>query len=129
MCHAAPPDPLFTYRRPESPEWLADAVGPGVDIELVGHTHIPFRRALDNRWLVNPGSVGQPKDGRAEACYAIWQDGEIRLASVSYEVEQTIEKLRRLSLSATVFEDLAFVLKHGSASSAPALDALPRQAP
>lgn len=114
MCHAAPPDPLFEYRGEESPLWLADQVGSDIDIELVGHTHIPFRRVLETRLVVNPGSVGQPKHGRAEARYAIWQDGKIRLESAAYEVEETVAKLRRLPLSAAVFEDLAFVLRNGS---------------
>jgi len=120
MCHAVPSDPLFEYRREESPLWLADDVGSGIDIELVGHTHVPFRRFLETRLVVNPGSVGQPKHGRAEACYAILQDGDISLESIAYDVEQTVEKLRRLSLSAGVFEDLAFVLRNGSVPSAPA---------
>jgi protein phosphatase len=120
MCHAAPPDPLFEYRGEESPLWLADEVASDIEIELVGHTHIPFRRFLGTRWVVNPGSVGQPKHGRAEACYAIWQDGELSLGSAAYDVEQTVEKLRRLWLSAAVFEDLAFVLRNGTAPTAPA---------
>jgi protein phosphatase len=120
MCHAAPADPLFEYRRQESPLWLADAVEPGVDVQLVGHTHQPFQRAVSTRLIVNPGSVGQPKHGRAEACYAIWQDGKIELASVPYNFERTIEKLRRLSLAAAVFEDLAAVLRTGSVPAHPA---------
>jgi protein phosphatase len=124
MCHATPPDPLFEYRREESPLWLSDEVESDIDIELVGHTHIPFRRFLGRRWVVNPGSVGQPKHGRAEACYAIWQDGKITLGSAAYDVERTVEKLRRLSLPAAVFGDLAFVLRNGSAP-----EALPGSAP
>jgi len=115
MCHAVPSDPLFEYRQDKSPLWLADEIGSDIDIQLVGHTHIPFRRLLGTRLVVNPGSVGQPKHGRAESCYAIWQDGDVTLGSVAYDVEQTVEKLRRLSLSAAVFQDLAFVLKNGSA--------------
>ena len=113
MCHAVPSDPLFEYRRADSPRWLADPLAPGVNVELVGHTHVPFERSLGPRIIVNPGSVGQPKHGRAEACYAIWHDGRITLSSASYDVEKTIDKLRRLSLSAGVFQDLAFVLRNG----------------
>jgi putative phosphoesterase len=120
MCHAAPSDPLFEYRREESPLWLADSVGPRVTVELVGHTHMPFRRPLPTRWVVNPGSVGQPKHGRPEASYAIWQDGKITLASVPYDFERTVEKLRRLSLPTAVFEDLAFVLRTGTVPFSPA---------
>ncbi len=124
MCHAAPSDPLFEYRCKESPRWLADEVGPGIDLELVGHTHKPFRRFLKSCLVVNPGSVGQPKHGRAQACYAIWQDGRISLESAAYDVEQTVERLRRLGLSAAVFEDLASVLRTGTVPSA-----LPRRMP
>lgn len=113
MCHAVPSDPLFEYRREDSSQWLTDPVGSSVNVELVGHTHVPFQRFLAPRLVVNPGSVGQPKHGRAEACYALWHDGRITLSSASYDVEQTIEKLRRLSLSAGVFQDLAFVLRNG----------------
>ena len=113
MCHAVPSDPLFEYRREESPLWLTEEVGSEVDVELVGHTHIPFLRSLPGRMVANPGSAGQPKHGSAEACYAIWHDGELSLGAVPYDVERTISKLRRLSLSAAVFEDLAFVLRNG----------------
>jgi protein phosphatase len=130
MCHAVPSDPLFEYRREESPLWLADEVSSAVDIELVGHTHIPFRRFLGTRAVVNPGRVGQPKHGRAEACYAIWQDGRLSLESAAYDIEETVDKLRRLSLSAAVFEDLAFVLRNGSSPSTSADSAgLPTQVP
>jgi len=117
MCHAVPSDPLFEYRREDSPRWLADPVGSGVNVELVGHTHIPFQRFLAPRLIVNPGSVGQPKHGRAEACYAIWHGGRITLSSASYDVEKTIDKLRRLSLSAGVLQDLVFVLRNGRVPS------------
>jgi len=120
MCHAAPADPLFEYRLKDSPLWLADAVEPGVDVQLVGHTHLPFQRAVAKRLIVNPGSVGQPKHGRAEVCYAVWQDGKITLARVPYDCERTIEKLRCLPLTGAVFEDLATVLRTGSVPAHPA---------
>jgi protein phosphatase len=113
MCHAAPADPLYEYRREESPLWWADAIELGVNLELVGHTHLPFQRTLATRTIVNPGSVGQPKHGRPDACFAIWQDGAITLESAPYDFERTIGKLRRLGLSAAVFEDLASVLRNG----------------
>ncbi|WP_412775781.1 metallophosphoesterase family protein [Thalassospira lucentensis] len=29
---------------------------------VLGHTHYPFVHSRGNRWLINPGSVGQPRD-------------------------------------------------------------------
>lgn len=114
LCHAAPSNPLYEYRPAESDRWTADPSG-WSGVVLAGHTHLPFQRTYAGTTIVNPGSVGQPKHGRAEACYAIWQDGKVTLGAVAYDVERAVEKLRRLSLSADVLEDLAFVLRHGSA--------------
>ncbi len=119
MCHAVPSDPLFRYRQEDSAEWLADEVPAGVKVELVGHTHLPFRRLFRSRVVANPGSVGQPKHGRAEACYAIWLDGEIVLETAPYDFERTITKLRQLSLTPDVVEDLAYVLRNGRAPAGP----------
>ena len=117
LCHAAPSNPLYEYRTADSDLWSADPAG-WSGVVLTGHTHLPFQRTYAGKIVVNPGSVGQPKHGRAEACYALWQDGRMTLGSVAYDVEKTVEKLRRLSLSTAVFEDLAFVLRNGSAPPA-----------
>jgi protein phosphatase len=72
---------------------------------------------VQSRLLANPGSVGQPKHGRPEACYAIWEKGELTLASTPYDAEATIKKLQRLPISEEVFQDLAFVLRNGRVPS------------
>jgi protein phosphatase len=117
LCHAAPSDPLYEYRAAESDRWSADLAG-WSGVVLAGHTHLPFQRTCAGKTIVNPGSVGQPKHGCAKACYAIWEDGKVTLSAVAYDVERTVDKLRSLSLSADVFEDLAFVLRNGSAPPA-----------
>ena len=46
-------------------------------------------------WLVNPGSVGQPRDGDARACYALF-DTEARsvtMRRVTYDVGETVAAL------------------------------------
>jgi predicted phosphodiesterase len=35
------------------------------DFTVLGHTHHPFLWHNGNKWLVNPGSVGQPRDQSA----------------------------------------------------------------
>ena len=112
LCHAAPSDPLYEYRQADSDLWFAEAPTRS-SVVLAGHTHLPFQRTRGDRTVVNPGSVGQPKHGRTEASYAIWESGKITLRSVAYDVESTIEKLRRLPVSSAVFDDLAFVLRNG----------------
>lgn len=113
LSHALPSEPLYPYCGPDSERWEQEARRLDADVLLTGHTHVPFVRQFDGRLVVNPGSVGQPKHGRAEACYALWYDGRIELRSVPYDVEAVIAKLWRLPLSATVRADLSEVLRAG----------------
>ena len=71
------------------------------------------------RRVANPGSVGQSKRGGGRACYAIWQDGQLRLESVEYPVEETVAKLRVLPVAPEVREQLATVLRTGSPAGLP----------
>lgn len=41
------------------------------DAMLFGHTHAPWRRAVDGQLFVNTGSVGRPKDGDPRAGYVL----------------------------------------------------------
>jgi protein phosphatase len=113
LCHAAPPDPLYEYRAPDSPLWEAELARMSADVLLVGHTHLPFCRRLGSRMVANPGSAGQPKNGAARACYALWEDDEIRLQSVRYPVAETGGKIRALPVPAEVQADLIRALRAG----------------
>jgi protein phosphatase len=117
LCHATPADPLFEYCGPDSPEWIGHAESVSADILLVGHTHLPFARAFvregRGRTIVNPGSLGQPKTGSPDACYAIWDGAKIELKTYSYSYEKTIAKLSALDLPSGVLSDLAAVLRTG----------------
>lgn len=114
LCHATPSD-LFRYGPQDAAFWSQEAAATDADILLVGHTHRPFILDLGSRRVVNPGSVGQPKHGRPEACYAIWDRGEITLHSQSYDVEATVAKLLDLPIDPGIALQLAEVLRHGHA--------------
>lgn len=113
LCHALPSDPLFGYCQADSSQWVAEAhnVGPGVI--LVGHTHVPARRAIGSCVVVNPGSLGQPKTGKPEARYAIWEDGKIELKSCSYPFETTAAKIRALPIDTKLQDELSSILRTG----------------
>lgn len=117
LCHAAPPDPLYEYRAPNSPLWDAELARASADVLLVGHTHLPFRRQLGSRMVANPGSAGQPKHGAARSCYAVWEDGELRLESAKYPLEETAAKIRTLPLTLEVQSELITVLRTGSTAA------------
>jgi diadenosine tetraphosphatase ApaH/serine/threonine PP2A family protein phosphatase len=86
---------------------------------LVGHSHVPLAIVLagdtlagglapaetevdlsEGRWLVNPGSVGQPRDADPRAAWLLL-DLEARRASfrrVAYPIERTQEEMRERGL-------------------------------
>jgi diadenosine tetraphosphatase ApaH/serine/threonine PP2A family protein phosphatase len=54
----------------------------------------------DTLYLINPGSVGQPRDGDPRAAYALF-DSEtnfVTLCRVEYPVEKTAAEIDRASL-------------------------------
>src|ERR671923_3289 len=97
---------------------------------LVGHSHVALAFVLedgavegtlapggaeidlsDRRWLLNPGSVGQPRDGDPRAAYLVL-DLDARRAlfrRVPYPIERTQEEIRERDLP----EALAARLAHG----------------
>lgn len=118
MCHAVPSDPLFAYCLPDSPRWESELELAEAEVLLVGHTHLPFDRPFGERRVVNPGSLGQPKTGTPAAGYAVWDDGTIELRSFEYPFEDTIRKIKALSIPAAIKASLAEVLRHGGMQDA-----------
>jgi len=114
LCHARPTDPLYGYCPADSDEWRDELEEVKTDVLLVGHTHTPFIRNIGKQVVVNPGSLGQPKTGSPDACYAVWEDGRFELKSFPYPVEKTIVKIDQLDLHADLKEKLTKVVTTGS---------------
>lgn len=62
------PDDRDRYTRPAefSPDLLR-----GADVLVMGHTHVQHHEVYDDGIVMNPGSVGQPRDDDPRAAYAI----------------------------------------------------------
>ncbi|MDE2428716.1 MAG: metallophosphoesterase family protein [Burkholderiales bacterium] len=60
------------------------------------------------RWLVIPGSVGQPRDGNPAACYATFdtETQELTYFRVPYDAEQASQKILDAGLPASLAERL-----------------------
>ena len=113
LCHAIPSDPLYGYCDADSARWLTEIASLKADVILVGHTHIPSVRSIGSRLVVNPGSLGQPKHGRPEAGYAIWEDGKIELKSFSYSVDEVVTKVQALPIQPHLRDELGTILMTG----------------
>ncbi|HEX9908418.1 MAG TPA: metallophosphoesterase family protein [Thermoplasmata archaeon] len=55
---------------------------------VLGHTHVPFVREYKGGMIVNPGSVGQPRDGNRRASFAVLDLDEMRctIERVDYDI-------------------------------------------
>lgn len=114
--HATPTEPLHAYAlTPAAPDDRIRAEIASVDADyiLLGHTHLPMIRRVGSRVVVNPGSVGQPRDGDLRASYAVIDDGTVTLKRVPYDVERTIRALDTLPLDRAVTERLVAILRTG----------------
>ena len=116
LVHATPRDPIYEYLSGDAPEseWLA-AVGALAEKEewlFLGHTHKPFIRRVGRLTVVNPGSLGMPVDGDPSGCLAIWQDGEVTLKRIRYDVEGAVARLYTSGLPKETADKMASVLRY-----------------
>ena len=81
------------------------------DVIITGHTHIPYVKNFGNKILVNPGSVGQSRDGDPRASFATFDTTarRLELGRLDYDVKETIEHLKKLNFPAYSL----FCLKNG----------------
>jgi putative phosphoesterase len=113
MVHATPADPLYSYLAPDRELWRAAVSGIDADILLVGHTHLPFQLCVGGVDVLNPGSVGQPKDGDPRASYAVIEEGVPRLERLTYPIERTVAGLESAGVEAPACQALAALLRTG----------------
>jgi predicted phosphodiesterase len=127
LYHASPRDPVWEYVISE--ETARDALESTVaPLVLVGHSHVALAIGLSGstldgalapdetevtldeaRWLLNPGSVGQPRDGDARAA---WLEldlgrGKAQFHREPYDIARTQEELRERELPEALAERLA----------------------
>lgn len=73
------------------------------DLIVLGHTHQPFMYNHRNRMVLNPGSVGQPRDGNPNASYALVEITESKIEAeiirVQYDIEKTCDALAKQKIS------------------------------
>jgi predicted phosphodiesterase len=84
--HASPWDEE-TYLYADSPA-LAQLDVQANELLVLGHTHRPMLVQAGDGRLLNPGSVGQPRDWNPKASYALVETGtkHVEVRRVSYDV-------------------------------------------
>jgi putative phosphoesterase len=95
--HHATPWNEEAYLYPDSDRLHKIKLGRNEFLAL-GHTHWPMLRQCGEGFVLNPGSVGQPRDCNPMASYAILDcdSGKVDFRRVHYDVAGLQERLRRL---------------------------------
>ncbi|MFZ2196125.1 MAG: metallophosphoesterase family protein [Thermodesulfovibrionales bacterium] len=97
------------------------------DICFIGHSHRPFiiemsssgefktdkqkmHKTEGSRYIINAGSIGQPRDGDPRACYALVDEDRIELVRVVYDILSTQKKMFDAGLPHRLIERLSYGL-------------------
>jgi putative phosphoesterase len=113
LVHATPRDPLDEYAVADVDFWSRRLQNVDANVVCVGHTHHPYVLAVGDKLVINPGSVGQPRDGDPRASYAVIEDNRVELKRVEYDVEATIRTIQESTLPEPGKALLAEVLRSG----------------
>ncbi len=100
FCHASPLSDWETFGPEPGPDDERLLAGESRRTIVFGHSHVQFHRAgAAGTQLVNPGSVGEPRDGDRRAAWALRSpDGEIELRRTEYDPAPTVARLRELGV-------------------------------
>jgi predicted phosphodiesterase len=127
LYHASARDPVWEYVLSEEAARASLELTTG-PLVLVGHSHVPLAIELfgesltgghapagtdisleQGRWLLNPGSVGQPRDGDPRAAWLLLDYGDRRAVfrRRAYDVSATQEEIRAAGLPESLAERLS----------------------
>ncbi|OHB71451.1 MAG: hypothetical protein A2W23_04795 [Planctomycetes bacterium RBG_16_43_13] len=122
--HASPRDPTMEYILRsdtvdlignEVPEKIRNIFSRFDRLCFIGHTHDPgiitenskflsptdfdnkFTFESGKKYIINVGSVGQPRDGDTRSCYVTYDGNTITYHRVEYDYKTTIEKVLNIS--------------------------------
>jgi putative phosphoesterase len=98
LVHATPRDPLDEYLLKDPAVWARRLQNVEADIVCVGHSHMQFNLRADGVVILNPGSVGQPRDGDPRAAYAVIDGSQIELKRVAYSIDEAIAGIEATGL-------------------------------
>jgi len=132
------PDMLMTHANPATPErweYVMSVLNMKSALEateerfcVIGHSHMPFVTELDaegrisphgkgpgkvyinpdSRYLINAGSVGQPRDQDPRASYVMMDGESIEVVRVEYDVEAASRHILEVGLHLALSERLKY---------------------
>jgi putative phosphoesterase len=107
IVHGHPDDPdRYTYPDLFGPDLLDDE-----DVLVMGHTHVQHHETYDEGIVMNPGSIGQPRDSDSRAAYAVLDLDAMTIEE--HRVEYDIAAVERAVSEAGLPEQIGSRLRKG----------------
>lgn len=111
IVHGSPRAPVEEYVYPEQVReafFRQQGMRTVPDILLLGHTHVPFTKYVGDALVLNPGSVGQPRDGDPKASYALLDAENVsaEINRVAYDIDQVADRVREEGLPEQIADRL-----------------------
>jgi putative phosphoesterase len=116
LVHATPRDPLDEYAVADAEFWARRLADVDASVVCVGHTHHPYVLEVGDKLVINPGSVGQPRDGDPRCSYAVIENQRVELKRLEYPVEDTVKSVLESNLAEPAKALLAEVFRTGGLS-------------
>jgi len=96
LCHGAPWD-INRYIYPDAQlALLHKCAKQEFDLVVLGHTHYPMQQMIGKTLIVNPGSVGQPRNRKPGAQWALFdtESREVTLHREAYKTQFVVDESR-----------------------------------
>jgi len=97
MVHGSPRNPVsgYIYSQDVDSDFLEFSFEFPPDILIMGQTHSPYIRQIGETLVVNPGSVGQPRDGDPRASCAIidMEDLSAEILRIDYDQQEMADDI------------------------------------
>lgn len=113
LVHATPRDPMDEYALANADFWARRLADVEANVICVGHTHHPYVLEVGDKLVINPGSVGQPRDGDPRCSYAVIENNRVELKRLEYPVEDTVKTVLESNLPEPAKALLAEVFRAG----------------
>ncbi len=123
LVHATPRDPLDEFAPADAEFWSRRLADVDADVVCVGHTHQPYVLEVGDKLVINPGSVGLPRDGDPRASYAVIEDYKVELKRVEYPVEDAAAVVLASALPDAAKDMLVEIVRTGAPLNGRSADA------
>ncbi len=97
ICHGSPWNRDLYIYKDTSQNNIDKFFNYNKDLVLFGHTHRQLLWKINSKICINPGSVGQARDYKSKACWAIWNivQNKIIFKRTRYDVSKVIKQCKK----------------------------------